>query len=81
MEDSRFKVSIDCSKRTEREVFYRCNATNTGDRDGGEVVRMYVGFKNSEIYRFSIIKTVIKMQLPFRLHLYYCLFLKFFLEI
>lgn len=28
-----------------------CNVTNTGDRDGTEVVQMYVGFKNSEIDR------------------------------
>jgi len=35
----------------DKKVTAKCKITNTGERDGAEVVQMYVGFKNSKVDR------------------------------
>jgi beta-glucosidase len=46
-----FKVDNLQINTNSKNINVLCNVTNTGNRDGDEVVQMYVGFKNSEIDR------------------------------
>ena len=48
---TRFEVSDAQFEAADGFVKAACNVSNTGSRDGTEVIQMYVGFKNSKIDR------------------------------